>query len=47
MGTKLFAVKEDLDERGIAESELAPDIAVISQDEAFGLLKENDFNMDF
>ncbi len=47
MGTKLFAVKEDLDERGIAESELASDIAVITRDKAFGLLQENDFNIDF
>ncbi len=47
MGTDLFAVKEDLDARSIDESELADDIKVISRDEAFKLLQENDVNMDF
>ncbi|MBU0733875.1 MAG: DsrE family protein [Proteobacteria bacterium] len=47
MGTQLYAVKEDLDERGVEKSELAPDITVISRDEAFTLFQENDFNMDF
>ena len=47
MGTKIYAVKEDLDERGIAEGELAPDIEVISRDQASELFQENDFNMDF
>jgi sulfur relay (sulfurtransferase) DsrF/TusC family protein len=47
MGTKLYAVKEDLDERGITGAELAPDIEVISRDKALGLFQENDFNMDF
>lgn len=47
MGTKLCAVKEDLEERGIAEAELAPDIEVIPRKRAFELFQENDFNMDF
>jgi sulfur transfer complex TusBCD TusB component (DsrH family) len=47
MGTKLCAVKEDLDERGIREAELADDITVISKEKAFELFQENDFNMDF
>lgn len=47
MGTGLFAVKEDLDERGLAEDELAPDITVISRERALELFKENDVNMDF
>jgi sulfur relay (sulfurtransferase) DsrF/TusC family protein len=47
MGTKLYAVKEDMDERRIAEAELAPDIEVISREKAFALFQENDFNMDF
>ncbi len=47
MGTKLYAVKEDMVERGIAEAELAPDIEVISREKAFALFQENDFNMDF
>lgn len=47
MGTKLFAVKEDLDERGIAESELASDITVITREKAFELFEKNDFNIDF
>jgi sulfur relay (sulfurtransferase) DsrF/TusC family protein len=47
MGTVLCAVKEDLDERGISEAELADDITVISKEKAFELFQENDFNMDF
>ncbi len=47
IGTKLYAVKEDLEERGITEPELASDIEVISRDRAFELFQENDFNMDF
>ncbi len=47
MGTRLCAVREDLKERGITEAELAPDITVISRQEAFDLFSENDFNMDF
>ena len=47
MGTGLFAVREDLEARGIAESELADDIKVISRSEAFNLFRENDVNMDF
>ncbi len=47
MGTKLYAVKEDLDKRDIAEDELAEEITVISREKAFGLFQENDFNMDF
>ena len=40
-------VKEDLDERGIAESELASDMEVISRERAFELFQENDFSLDF
>jgi sulfur transfer complex TusBCD TusB component (DsrH family) len=47
MGTLLCVVKEDLDERGISEAELADDISVISKEKAFELFQENDFNMDF
>lgn len=47
MGTRLCVVKEDLDERGIREAELADDITVISKEKAFELFQENDFNMDF
>jgi sulfur transfer complex TusBCD TusB component (DsrH family) len=47
METKLYAVKEDLDERGIAEAELAPDMEIISRKRAFELFQENDFNIDF
>lgn len=47
MGTKIYAVKEDLEERGITEAELASDIEVISMDRAFELFQENDFNLDF
>jgi len=47
MGTNLYAVKEDLDERGITEAELASDITVISSQRAYELYQENDFNMDF
>lgn len=47
METKLYSVKEDLDERGISEDELAPDITVIPRERAFELFQENDFNMDF
>ncbi len=47
MGTELCAVKEDLDERGITEAELAGDITVISRERAFELFQENDFSMDF
>ena len=47
MGTKLFTVKEDLDDRGISEGELASDISVISRAQAFELFQENDVNLDF
>jgi len=47
MGTLVCVVKEDLDERGISEAELADDISVISKEKAFELFQENDFNMDF
>jgi len=47
METKLYVVKEDLEERGISETELAPDMTVITRGRAFELFKENDFNMDF
>ena len=47
MGTGLFAVKEDLDQRNISEDELAADITVIPRKKAFELFQENDFNMDF
>ena len=45
--TKFYAVKEDLAERGIADADLAEDIAVISREEALALFQENDFSMDF
>lgn len=45
--TKLFVVKEDLDERGIAGGELAGDIEVIDRKKAFALFQENDTNGDF
>jgi sulfur relay (sulfurtransferase) DsrF/TusC family protein len=47
MDTKLYAVKEDLDERSISESELAQDISVISRERALQLLHENDVSLDF
>lgn len=47
METKIYAVKEDLDDRGIAEAEVAPDISVIPREKAFQLYKENDLNLDF
>ena len=47
MKIELYVVKEDLEERGISEDELASDIAVIPRERAFELFQENDFNMDF
>jgi len=47
METQLYVVKEDLDERGVSEAELAPDMTVISRDKAFELFQENDYSMDF
>ncbi len=47
MAAKLYAVKEDLDKRRIAEAELAEDIVVISREKALQVLMENDFNLDF
>jgi sulfur relay (sulfurtransferase) DsrF/TusC family protein len=47
LGTKLYAVREDLETRGIARGELAPDITPIPRQKAFELFKENDINMDF
>ncbi len=47
LGTKLYAVEEDLAARGIASDELAPDITRIPRQKAFELFKENDHNIDF
>ncbi len=47
MEIELYAVKEDLDERGITKDELASGIAVIPRQRAFELFLENDFSMDF
>ena len=47
MQTELYVVKEDLDERGISEDELALDIFIIPRERAFELFQQNDFNLDF
>ncbi len=47
LGTKLYAVKEDLEARAITGDELAEDITTIPRQKAFQLFSENDVNMDF
>jgi sulfur relay (sulfurtransferase) DsrF/TusC family protein len=47
LGTKFYAVQEDLDERNISGDDLADDIVTIPREQALGLFEENDFNMDF
>lgn len=47
LGTKFFAVEEDLEERNISKDDLAADIAVIPREQALALFYENDFSMDF
>jgi len=46
-GVKYYAVKEDLDARGISDNELADDITVIPRTEAYKLYEEADFNLDW
>jgi len=46
-GTTFYAVKEDLEERGIGEADVAEDITVIPREQALALFHENDFTMDF
>lgn len=47
MQTKLYAVKEDLADRSISESELAQGIGVIPREKALRLFHENDISLDF
>ncbi len=47
LGTKFYAVAEDLEERGISKDAIADDIAAIPRKKALALFLENDFNMDF
>ena len=47
LGTKRYAVAEDLEELKISKEDLADDIAVIPREQALALFYENDFSMDF
>ncbi len=46
-GTKYYAVKEDLEARGISQDELSDDITVILRADTWDLYKEADFNLDW
>jgi len=46
-GVKYYVVKEDLDARGISESEIAADMVVIPRADTWKLYQEADFNLDW
>ena len=46
-GTKFYAVKEDIETRGISQNELANDIMLIPRAETGKLYQEADFNLDW
>lgn len=46
-GVKNYAVKEDLEARGVSQGELAEDITVISRADTWKLYDEADFNLDW
>ncbi|MEW6007468.1 MAG: DsrH/TusB family sulfur metabolism protein [bacterium] len=45
--TKVYAVSEDLEKRGISLNEIAPDITLIKASETLRLYEEADFNLDW
>ncbi len=46
-GVKYYAVKEDLEARGISQDELADDTTVIPRTATWELFQEADFNLDW
>jgi sulfur relay protein TusB/DsrH len=46
-GVKFYAVKEDLEARGISEGELANDITVIPRSQSWALYEGADFCLDW
>lgn len=46
-GTKVYAVKEDLEARGILNNEIAEDISVIPASDIKRLYEESDFALDW
>ena len=47
VGTKCYVVKEDLETRGISQSEVAEDMMCIPKQETGKLYQEADFNLDW
>jgi sulfur relay protein TusB/DsrH len=46
-GVKFYAVKEDLEARGISQNELATDITLITKEETGKLYQDADFCLDW
>lgn len=46
-GVQYYAVKEDLEARGISQDELADDVTVVSRADTWKFYQEADFNLDW